>query len=64
MNKIINRFLGGDKFIPEMHLRKAELTYNACVPFTENKERIQKLETGDSRHIYQNKLDKECFQKI
>ena len=48
-----------------MHLRKAELTYNACVPFTENKERIQKFkETGDSRHIYQNKLDKVCFQKI
>ena len=27
------------------------------------KERIQKFkETGDSRHIYQNKLDKGCFQ--
>ena len=27
------------------------------------KERIQKIkETGDSRYIYQNKLDKACFQ--
>ena len=28
-----------------------------------NTERIQKFkETGDSRHIYQNELDKACFQ--
>ena len=28
-----------------------------------NKERIQKFkETGDSRYIYRNKLDKACFQ--
>ena len=28
-----------------------------------NKERIQKFkETGDSRYIYQNELDKTCFQ--
>ena len=30
---------------------------------TKNKERIQKFkETGDSRYIYQNELDKACFQ--
>ena len=30
---------------------------------TKNKERIQKFkETGDSRYIYRNKLDKACFQ--
>ena len=30
--------------------------------FTKNKERTQKFkETGDSRHIYQNELDKTCF---
>ena len=46
-----------------MHLRKPGFTYSACRPFTENKERIQKLnETRDSRYIYQNKLDKDCFQ--
>ena len=32
-------------------------------PFRENKERIQKFKgAGDSRYIYQNKLDKACFQ--
>ena len=32
-------------------------------PFTKNKERIQKFkETGDSRNIYRNELDKACFQ--
>ena len=37
--------------------------YNACGPFTKNKERTQKFkETGDSRYIYQNELDKTCFQ--
>ena len=32
-----------------------------CGPFTQNKERIQKLKkkkTEDSRYIYQNELDK------
>ena len=36
---------------------------SACGPFTKNKEIIQKSkETRDSRYIYQNKLDKACFQ--
>ena len=39
------------------------MTYVACGPFTKNKERIQTFkETGDSRYIYQNELDKACFQ--
>ena len=34
-----------------------------CGPFTKTKERIQKFkETGDSRYIYCNELDKACFQ--
>ena len=59
MNEIVNKFsLGGDKFMPEVHLRQPGFTYSA-----KNKERIQKFkETGDSRYIYQNKLDKACFQ--
>ena len=37
--------------------------YSACGPFTKKKERIQKFkETGDSRYIYQNELDKACFE--
>ena len=49
--------------MPEMHLRQPRFTYSVCGPFTKTKERIQKFkETGDSRYIYQNKLDKACFQ--
>ena len=64
MNEIVSKvLLAGAKFIPEMHLRQTEFTYSAYEPFTKNKERIQKFkETGDSRYIYQNKLDKACFQ--
>ena len=64
MNDIINKFLlVGDKFMPEMHLRQPEFTYSACGPFTKTKERIQKFkQTGDSRYIYGNELDKACFQ--
>ena len=48
----------------EMHLRKPGFTYSPCGPFTKNKERIQELEkTGDSRYIYQNELDKACFER-
>ena len=48
--------------MPEMHLKQPRFTYSAFGPFTKNKERIQKLkETGDSRYIYQNELDKACF---
>ena len=46
-----------------MHLKQPGFTYSACGPFTKNKERIQKFkETGDSRYIYRNELDKACFQ--
>ena len=64
MNKIVNKFLlAGDKFMPEINLRQPGFTYSACRPFTKNKERIQKFkETRDSRYIYQNELDKVCFQ--
>ena len=64
MNEIINKFLlAGDKFKPEMHLRQPGFTYSACGTFTKNKERIQKFtETKDSRYIYQNELNKACFQ--
>ena len=64
MNDIINKFLlAGNKFIPEMHLKQPGFTYSACRPFTKNKERIQKFkETGDTKYIYRNELDKACFQ--
>ena len=64
MNEIVIKFLlAGDRFVPEMHFRQPGFTYSACGPFTKNKQRIQKFkETGDSRYIYQNELDKACFQ--
>ena len=49
----------GDKFMPEKRLRQPQFTCSACGPFTKNKKRIQKFkETGDSRYIYRNELDK------
>ena len=63
MNSIINKFLlAGDKFMLEMHLRQPRFTYRACGPFTKHKHRIQKFkETGDTKYIYKNELDKACF---
>ena len=64
-NSLINKFLLlGAKFMPEMYLRDPVVgTYSGCGPFTKNKQRIQKfMETGDTRYIYKNDLDKACFQ--
>ena len=56
MSTIVNKFLlGGDKFIPEIHLTQPGFTYDACSAYTDNKE------TGESRYIYQSKLDKTFF---
>ena len=64
MNNIINKFLlAGDKFMPEMHLRQPQFVYSAYGPFTRHKERIKKFkQTGDTRYIYRNDLDKASFQ--
>ena len=70
MNEILNKFfMVGDKFMPEMHLKqpasldKSGCTYSACVPFTKNKEKIEKfMQTGNTNFIYKNELDKACFQ--
>ena len=64
MNNIINKFLlADDKFMPEMHLRQPRFVYSSCGPFTRHKERIKKFkQTGDTRYIYRNELDKACFQ--
>ena len=63
MNDIINNFLlAGNKSMPETHLKQPEFTYSACGPFTKNKKRIQKFkETGSTKYIYKNELDKACF---
>ena len=63
MNETVNKFLfAGDKIFPEMHLKQPSAC-SACGPFTKNKERIQKFkETGDTKYVYRNELDKACFQ--
>ena len=39
------------------------MTYSASGSFTKNREGIQNFKgTGDSRYVYQNELDKACFQ--
>ena len=41
---------------------ESEFKYSACRPFTKNMERVQTFrETGESRYIYINELDKSCF---
>ena len=38
MNEAVNKLLlGGDTFMPEMHLKQPGITYNACGPFAKNK---------------------------
>ena len=65
MNERVNNFLlAEDKFMYEMHLRESRFTCSASRPFTKNTKGIQKFqETGDSQYIYQNELDKACFQR-
>ena len=47
--------------MPSTHLKQPGFTYSACGAFTKKKQRIQK-ETGDTKYIYRNKLDKASFQ--
>ena len=64
MTDIVNQFLlVGDKFMPEMHLKQLRFTYSACRPFTKNKERTRNFkQTGDTKYIHRNYLDKAYFQ--
>ena len=64
MNDVVNNFLlTGDKFMPEMHSKQPGFTDSIYGPFTKNKEIIQRFkETGDTKYIYRNKLDKACFE--
>ena len=64
MNETVNNFLlAGDKFMLKMHLRRPRFTCSVCGPFTKNKGKLQKFKgTWDSWYIYQNELDKACFE--
>ena len=50
--------------MPELHLDDPIVgIYSACGPFTKHTQRIQDfLNTGKLSHIYENDLDKACFQ--
>ena len=64
-NSIINTLLlAGDKFMPELHLVDPNVKkYSACRPFTKHTQRIQDfLNTGKLSYIYNQDLDKACFQ--
>ena len=44
MNEIVNTLLlVGDKFMPEMHLKQPDFTYNACGPFTKKQKKNLKV---------------------
>ena len=64
MNEIVNNFLlVGDKFMPELHLKRLRFTYSACGPFTKNKDKIERfMATGNTNFVYKNEFDKACFQ--
>ena len=48
--------------MPELHLKQPGYTYSACGPFTRHRKKIQKFrETGNSKHLYINKLHRACF---
>ena len=60
MNEIVNKFLlTGDKFMPKMHLRQPGFMYSTCEPFTQNKERILKLQDFMRFMIYLSKLTRQ-----
>ena len=44
MNNIVNKILlVGDTFMPKMRLEQPGFSHNACVTFTKNRERLQKI---------------------
>ena len=53
MNKIVNKFLlGGDKFIPKMHLKQPGFTHSACGPFTKTKKEFKNLTKQEIQNIF------------
>ena len=66
MNEIVNKFLlMGDKFMPEMNLKQLDFTYSAFVPFTKNKERIEKfMQTGKKTLLIKMNLIKFVLNMI
>ena len=51
-NEIVNKFLFGDKFMPEMHLKQPGFTYSACGPFTKKKKEFKNLKKQEIQAIF------------
>ena len=52
MSEIVNKFLlVGDKFMPEMHLRKPGFTCCACVSFKKTKKKYENLKKQEIHNI-------------
>ena len=52
--------LAGDKFVPELHLRRSKFTKSVCGLFSKLHQRIQKFkETGNLKKLYRNELNKD-----
>ena len=73
MNETINKLLLAEdkftegKYMLEMHLKHPSFVYSACEPSIKTLKikiyiYIYFKERRGSRYIYQNKLDKDCFQ--
>ena len=61
INKIINKFIfTGDKYMPELHLKRPGSTYSAFRQFTKHRERIQKLRENKN-NLFRKEFDKACF---
>ena len=61
INKIINKFIfTGDKYMPELHLKRPGSTYSAFQQFTKHRERIQKLRENKN-NLFRKEFDKACF---
>lgn len=65
MNDIVNKILlVGDTFMPKMRLEQPGFSHNACVTFTKNRERLQKIKINRILKIYlKSKQDKVHFQR-
>ena len=52
MNEIVNKYLlAGDKFMPEMYLKKPGVIYGACGPFTKIKKEFKNLKKQKIQNI-------------
>ena len=66
MNEIVNRFLlAGDRFMPEMHLKRPGFTYSAPGPFPKKKKEFKNLKKQEMQDIFTKmNLMKHAFNMI